>query len=207
MPAPLGPLVGFSLGVVLAWLGRAAADTDAPRGRPRPTLLVSLFATLVFAPACGYFIVFAGDWSLAYLFDSRAIPSAVELLLIAADAASVLAGFETGRRVIRRRALRAAAALAAAPLVPALLFLVLFYSRLRIEGTYHQVRSDFGTQPVAGGPLGYALLWMNAALVAGFALTTRLLLERKFRPSAAPPRAPAPGPRVTQRGPLALRKR
>jgi hypothetical protein len=49
---------------------------------------------------------------------------------------------------------------------------------LRVDGSYHQVRGAFGTQPVAGGPLGYAILWMDALFAVAFALTARLLAAR-----------------------------
>lgn len=185
MPAPLGPLIGLALGIILAWLADSNSEADTRLGRPRPEPLIALFAAIIYAPACGYFIVFAGDWSLAYLLDSRTVPSAIELIVIIGDGASVFSGFVMGRRFTKRRAFRAIAALTSAPLAIAILFLIVFSSRLRVDGTFHQVRSDFGTQSVAGGPLGYALIWVNAILVAGFAFTARQFLAR--RPISAPP--------------------
>ena len=65
------------------------------------------------------------------------------------------------------------------------------------------MKSDFGTQPVAGGPLGYAILWMNAMLVIGFALTVRVLNGQR--------RAPAPSaldaPDATERKQTLLGRR
>jgi hypothetical protein len=144
----------------------------------------------VFAPVCAYFLAFAGDWSIAYLADSRSIPSALLLLLVGLDAASVVFGFSVGRRSLGRRSLRAVTALIGVPLGAALVFVVLFYGRLRIDGTYLQVRGDFGTQPVAGGPLGYALVWMFGLLAAGFGLTLNLFRERPRIADAPPPKAP-----------------
>lgn len=190
MPLPLGPLVGFALGVLLALFAPGASLADAGPSHPRPRLLVGLFAALVFAPICAYFLAFAGDWSLAYLADSRSVPSALLLLLVVLDAASVVLGFSAGRRLIARRSLRAVTALIAVPLGAALIFVVVLYGRFRIDGTYHQVRGDFGTQPVAGGPLGYALVWMFGLLAAGFGLTLRLFRERPRIPDTPPPKAP-----------------
>jgi hypothetical protein len=144
----------------------------------------------VFAPVCAYFLAFAGDWSMAYLADSRSVPSALLLLLVGLDAASVVFGFSVGRRSLDRRSMRAVTALIGVPLGAALVFVVLFYVRLRIDGTYLQVRGDFGTQPVAGGPLGYALVWMFGLLAAGFGLTLHLFRERPRIPDAPPPKAP-----------------
>ncbi len=190
MPLPLGPFVGFALGVLLALFAPRASLPDAGPAHPRPRLLVALFAALVFAPVCAYFLAFAGDWSIAYLTDSRAIPSALLLILVVLDALSVLVGFSVGRG--SRRSLQAVTALIGVPLGAALVFIVLFFGRLRVDGTFHQVRGDFGTQPVAGGPLGYALVWMFGLLAAGFGLTLRLLREppRPRIADAPPPNAP-----------------
>ena len=192
MPLPLGPLVGFALGALLALFAPGASLADIGPAHPRPRLLVGLFAALVFAPFCAYFLAFAGDWSLAYLADSRSVPSALLLLLVVLDAASVLVGYSVGRRSMGRRSLRAVTALIAVPLGVALVFVVVLYGRLRIDGTYHQVRGDFGTQPVAGGPLGYALVWMFGLLAAGFGLTLRLFRERPQLSDTPAPRPPAP---------------
>lgn len=188
MPALLGPLVGFALGVTLAWIARGEADRDDDQGMRARAAVVALFGAVVFAPVCAYFLIFAGDWSLFYLVDSRAVPSALGLLLVVLDAAIVPLGFIAARRAGRRRAYRALGALGGAPAMMAFALLLIFFPKLHIEGTFHQVRSDFGTQPVAGGPLGYAILWMNAMLVAGFVMTIRALTER---PAPPPPSEPA----------------
>jgi hypothetical protein len=188
MPALLGPLVGFTLGVALAWLSRGEADRDDDLGTRARARVVTLFGALVFAPACAYFLIFASDWARFYLVDSRAVPSALDLLLVVLDAAIVPVGFLAARRQGRRHAYRALGALGGVPSVAALALVLIFFPKLRIEGTFHQVRSDFGTEPVAGGRLGYAILWMNAMLVAGFWLTLRALARR---PPPPPPREPA----------------
>src|SRR5262245_30837899 len=70
VPAPLAPLLGFSLGVLLAWFARPEVIPDEPTW-DRSALAVVLYAVLVYAPACAYFVIFAGDWSFAYHLDSR----------------------------------------------------------------------------------------------------------------------------------------
>lgn len=186
MPALLGPLVGFSLGVMLAWIARDEADRDDDHGARSRALIVALFGALVFAPVCAYFLIFAGDWARFYLVDSRSFPSALDLVLVVIDAAVVPFGFVIARTWGRRRAYRALGALGGVPAVAALILVLIFFPKLRIEGTFHQVRSDFGTQPAAGGPLGYAILWMNAMLIAGFALTVRALTGRPTPPPVEP---------------------
>ncbi|WP_437337285.1 hypothetical protein [Sorangium sp. So ce394] len=222
MPAFVAPLVGFALGALLAWFSAAAphrpgalraAEPRLASGPPdRPLALVSLFAVLVFAPVCAYFLVFAPDWSFAYLVDTRRVPSAVDLVLLLLDAASVPAGFvaaqrfaaSAGGRPTAQRSIRALAVFAGAPLAIALIAVLALSRRLALDGTYRQVEGDFGVHPITGGPLGYALLWMHTMLAAGFAVTVSALLRReppgggqKGEPPAGPrpravPSAPAP---------------
>ncbi len=211
MPAFVAPLVGFALGALLAWFSaaaphrpgalRAAEARLAPGPRDRPLALVFLFAVLVFAPVCAYFLVFAPDWSFAYLVDTRRIPSAVDLVLLLLDVVSVPAGFaaaqrfaaSAGGRPTAQRSVRALAIFAGAPLAIALIAVVALSRRLGIDGTYRQVEGDFGVHPVAGGPLGYALLWMHTMLAAGFAVTVSALLRRE-PPGGGQKAEPALGP-------------
>jgi hypothetical protein len=70
--------------------------------------------------------------------------------------------------------------------------LLAFVGRLGVDGTFHQVSARFGTRAVAGGPLGYAILWMNAMIVGGMVIAARSLTDRpralaEHRPSVAPP--------------------
>lgn len=185
VPAPLGPLIGFSLGALLARLGAREGDADSRRRARRQSGAIALFAALVYAPICAYFLVFAPDWSLAYIVDSRSVPSVFALVLVAADAASVIVGAELTRRLARRGAPSAAAAIASAAVASALLFLVIYRARLRVEGSFQQVQHDYGTRPVFGGPLGYAIVWMALVLAAGFALTLRTL-RAEPRPLPSP---------------------
>ncbi|MRG91946.1 hypothetical protein [Polyangium spumosum] len=196
MPAPLAPLLGFTLGVLLAWLAR---PEDGPDERPgasswdRPTLAVALYALFLYAPVSAYFAVFAADWSFAYLVDGRAIPSALLLLLVLLDAAAPVLGFLAGRRALARRALPALAWLAALPLLVALLPLVVLHARFGVDASYDQVQSDFGTRPLPGSPLGYAILWMDALLVAGAVFTARTLSTIEGRGAAPLPLHARPG--------------
>jgi len=194
VPLLVGPLLGLALGSALAFVCRAEAlreDEAAFRAR---AIVAALFAALVYAPACAYFVVFAGDWALFYLVDSASVPSAVELCVVVADAALVVAGFVAGHRAARLRRERALAALVLAPLAVVAAMLATFQGRLRVEGTFHQITSRFGTQPVAGGPLGWAILWMGAMIVAGFVIAARVLTERPRLARPAPPAPEGPKP-------------
>jgi hypothetical protein len=195
VPAFLGPLCGFALGVALAWLARVEAARRDDAGWGARAVIAALYGALVYAPACAYFLIFAGDWSLAYFLDSRAVPSAIGLVVVIVDAASVPLGLLAARRALARRASRAPMALGIVPAVLAVGLVLALFPRLRVEGTYHQIRSDFGTQAVAGGPLGYAILWMNAVIVGGFAAAVRAMSGRGFGgPKVPVSEAPPPEP-------------
>ncbi len=212
MPALIGPIVGVVLGVALAWLCRGEAPREDPTdGRARARArVVALFGALVFAPACAYFLVFACDWALFYLVDSRAVPSALLLLLGILDAGAVMGGFWAGYRAARRRtaaADRALLALGVGPGFAALALVFAFLARLRVDGTFNQVSARFGTRPVAGGPLGYAILWMGAMIVAGMVIAARALADRPHPPSRAEPREPSETGQPNPRSALLGRKR
>ncbi len=193
MPAFLGPLCGFALGVALAWLARVEAARRDDAGWGARAVIAALYGALVFAPACSYFLIFAGDWSLAYLLDSRGVPSAIGLVLVIIDAGSVPLGLLAARRALSRRASRLPMVLGIVPAAVAVGLVLALFPRLRVEGTYHQIRSDFGTQPVAGGPLGYAILWMNAIILGGFSAAVRAMNGRGFG-AAKEPSLDAPPP-------------
>lgn len=195
MPAFLGPLCGFALGVALAWLARVEAARRDDAGWGARTVIAALYGALVFAPACAYFLIFAGDWSVAYFIDSRAVPSAVGLVVAIVDAASVPLGLLVARRALARRASRAPMVLGIVPVALAVGLVLALFPRLRVEGTYHQILRNFGAEPVAGGPLGYAILWMNAVIVGGFAAAVRAMSGRGFASAKEPvSEAPSPAP-------------
>lgn len=176
MPAFLAPLVGFVIGAGFAW---AAAD-ELKRAHPswiapRALAVVTLFAVLLYAPACAYFHVFEGDWAYAYFVDTRKLPSAVDLALVLLDAASVLIGFFAAAPRARARKLLPVLSMASVPAILALVVAVALLSRLSVHASYAQFHGDFGTRAVSGSPLGYGLLWMNGLLVAAIAWNARVL--------------------------------
>jgi hypothetical protein len=201
VPALVGPIVGFALGVALAWACRREAWREEDAALRLRLAIAALFACLVYAPTCAYFVIFAGDWALFYLVDSRSVPSALLLLLVAFDGAVVVAGFWAAYQAARRRWENGLVALGVVPTLAALAGLLAFLRPLRIDGTYQQVSAGFGTRSVAGGPLGYAVLWMSAMIVVGAIVAARALTERP-RPSSDPPEGP-PRPASPPR-PLAM---
>jgi hypothetical protein len=49
------------------------------------------------------------------------------------------------------------------------------------------VSARFGTRPVAGSPLGYAILWMDTMIVTGMVIAARALADRPRPPPRIEP--------------------
>lgn len=175
MPAPTGPLLGLALGGLFAW----ALSDGAARGQANlalnPLLLVSFFSLGVFAPAAAYFIAFEPDWAYAYLVDSGRRIGGLHAAVLLADVASVPAGFVLALRSSERTALSTLLRLAGIPLLSVAIFVIILFPRLSVQATYAQFHGDFGTRPVAGGPLGYALIWSSTVIAAAATWTTYAL--------------------------------
>jgi hypothetical protein len=62
-----------------------------------------------------------------------------------------------------------------APLLASGVFVVVLFPRLSVQATYAQFHGDFGTRAVAGGPLGYALIWTTLVLSGAGAWTAHAL--------------------------------
>jgi hypothetical protein len=193
VPALVGPLLGFALGVALAWAARRGAPRESDALLGPPTQVAALMGCLVYGPACAYFLAFATDWSLSYAVDSGAVPSAVLLVLALIDAVAVPAGFQAGHRAAKRRAVRWHVPLGLVPVGIAMGMLATSQRALRLDGTFQQVSSAFGTRPVVGGPLGYAITWMAAMVGAGAVIAARYLTAttRQAQPEPTPGDRPA----------------
>jgi hypothetical protein len=173
--------LGFVLGVIFAW---AAADELArSSGRSTSTrslVAVGLFGILAYAPACAVLLAFGPDWSLAYLFNSQMVPSLVTSVLLLLDAASAPIGFAVVARQAAERRLGFLVRVGAIPAILGVLGPMLALPRLSVEATYVQFHGDFGARSVAGSPLGFALLWTVAVLVAAVGWTLRCI--KRFAP-------------------------
>src|SRR5215471_15816366 len=111
MPLPFAALVGWLIGLGLAWAGRTdslahsrpragpsagdrheATRPDAMRSEgvvPRSVRLAIAFAALVYAPIVGYFTALHGDWAYLYVVRWHTIPSAVDLILVVLASATI----------------------------------------------------------------------------------------------------------------------
>jgi len=177
MPAPTGPLIGLALGAALAWASSDAASRSKSTLAFPPLALVSLFALAVFAPCAAYFVAIEPDWAYAYLIDGRRSLGVLSTLVLLCDVASIPLGFVLGQRASEHAAFTARIRLVGLPLLAAGIFVIILFPRLSVQATYAQYHGDFGTRPVAGSPLGYALLW-TAVVLAGATAWTAYALRR-----------------------------
>jgi hypothetical protein len=168
-------LLGLALGSLFAW----AASDGRVRGKDAvalaPLALVCLFSLGIFAPAAAYFIAFEPDWAYAYLLDTGRRLGVLHAGVLLADVASIPLGFVLASRSSERAAGGTLIRLAGVPLVAVVVFLIILFPRLRVRATYAQFHGDFGTQAVAGGPLGYALIWTSLVMVGAAAWTAYAL--------------------------------
>ncbi len=176
MPLPFAPIVGFLLGVALAWAasGELAKD-DGPLVASRPFAITAAFSTLVFTPIVGYFVAFHGDWAYLYALPWREVPSAVDFALVLLSGATVAAGFFAATPLVQKKKLGALATLSAAIGAVGLAFLALGARRLSLNGTYAQVHGGFGTEPLAASALGRGVLFMIVVLAGAVAWCVRAL--------------------------------
>lgn len=175
MPVVVAPLYGFALGVLFA----RAASEELARTRSaigsRALTVAWLFGVLVFGPACGYFLAFFPDWSYAYFVNAEGRPIALDmaaLVVVVASPAGGLAAFARAAAARRRAALTRGIAV---PSVGATAFVLLLLPRLKVYATFSQFHGDFGTEPLVGSPVGYALVWMALIVVVAAAWSARLL--------------------------------
>ncbi|MDF3068358.1 MAG: hypothetical protein K0R38_3959 [Polyangiaceae bacterium] len=169
MPVLVALPLGLCLGVSFAWLSRRELRRVTNELGSRGLAIAALFGLFVLAPISAYFLAFEPDWCLAYLVDtSQATPALTPGLLLVA-LATVPSGFLLGRLLLERgdeaTLLRVMLGLVVATLGAVMLGL----RRFAVQGSYAQFHGDFGTQPLAGSSLGYAILvlgfWLTAGLV------------------------------------------
>lgn len=164
MPVVSALLLGFALGAGLAWATARELSRAVQGLASRALLIVGLLALLAYAPAVVLVTTLAPAWSFAYLIDPEQLPiwfMPVYALLVTGCVpvgfSSALARPHAARGTFHRRWV-------AVPAVLALLVLAPCFPRLTVVGSFDQFHADYGAQPVAGAPLGYALIWMLAGV-------------------------------------------
>ena len=189
MPLPFAALVGWLIGLGLAWAGRTdslahnrprdrheATRPDAVRTEgviPRSVALAIAFAALVYAPIVGYFTALHGDWAYLYVARWHTIPSAVDLILVVLASASIPVAAAIARPYARAARLNVLVRLGAGPAVLAIGLAIAAGRRLATSATYAQYHGGFGVEPLTSSSLGRGVLLAAIALVAGVAWTVR----------------------------------
>lgn len=187
MPLFLAPLLTGLLGVVFAAFAKVElARREGPAYASHAFRVVFFHSALVLFPVLGYFAAFHADWGYLYLFATRHIPSAVDLLLVAlgafAPCATFLA-FATASAQDRTGVLfRAMLAFA----IPLLIACALGLGRLSETGTFDQFQGRFGLRRTSESPLGAAIALAWLAMGLGIYLVKREI--DRIRRGAATPR-------------------
>ena len=181
MPIPTLFLLAFASGVAAA-----IASRKELRVSPRPALLsrgfgaLAIFLTLVVVPISVYFYVFHGDWSLLYLVDVRAIPSAAALLGFVVEGVFGAVGFMAGAALVRAQREALAGVLTGVVVALGAALVGLMRDRLAVVGSYAQYRGGFGLQPFADAPVLVGALSMGAIFAVGLAyLLVRLAFSTR----------------------------
>ena len=169
MPVLIALPFGLCLGVAFAWLARRELRrvTSVDSGS-RGLAIAALFGLFVLAPVSAYFLAFEPDWCLAYLVDTAQTSAALTPTLLLLELVSVPGGFLLGRLLLERgRDEASLLRLLFAGVVLTLGAVMLGLRRFAVQGSYAQFHGDFGTQPIAGSSLGYAILLLGFWLTAG----------------------------------------
>lgn len=167
MPILVALPFGLSLGVGFAWAARRELRRVATREASRGLGVALLFSVCVLTPISAYFLAFEPDWCLAYLIDTARASAALVPALLLLQVTSVPVGFLLGDALIRRGDETNLLRLLGAGLVVTLGGVMLGLRRFAVQGSYAQFHGDFGTQPLAGSSLGYAILLLGFWLAAG----------------------------------------
>jgi len=169
MPILIALPLGVCLGVAFAWLARRELRRVTTADRAGLGLAIAtLFGLFVLSPVSAYFLAFEPDWCLAYLIDTARATPALTPALILLQLVSVPGGYLLGRLVLERGGDEASLLrVLLGGAVVTLGAVMLGLRRFAVQGSYAQFHGDFGTQPLAGSSLGYAILLLGFWLTAG----------------------------------------
>ncbi len=169
MPVLVALPLGLTLGAAFAWASRGELRRAGAHEIPSGLGVAGLFGLLVFAPVCGYFLAFEPDWCLAYLVDTGQASAALVPALLMLEVASLPGGFLLASKAVRRADEGALLRLLGVGVALATAAVMLGLRRFSVQGSHAQFHGDFGTQPLAGSSLGYAILLLGFWLAAGLA--------------------------------------
>jgi hypothetical protein len=176
VPILFAPLLGFLLGVILAWISRdELMRQEGPLLVSRPLVMALALALSVYAPMIGYFVLFHGDWSYLYLYPHSRIPSAIDLSLVLLSGALVPLAMRIAAPAARSKKLNVIVWLGAVPATLATALFAWGARRLSVSATYSQFHGNFGTTPISASTLGRGVLFMLILSALAIAWTTRHL--------------------------------
>jgi hypothetical protein len=184
MAVLVAPWLGLLLGLGFAWFSTETLSRSEHSALASPALLLaSAFGLLILGPATAYFLAYAPDWSFAYLIDSQRLPATIEMLALLLTTASPTIGFVLFARPASRREGSILLRWALVLLVVLVALVVGLHRRFATEANFAQYHGSFGTRSIAGGRLGFSLLWMNAvvAVTAGWVSYQLKRLGKKTR--------------------------
>lgn len=168
MPVLVALPLGLSLGVAFSWAGRRELRRVTAREAAGRGLGVAiLFSLFVFGPIAIYFLAFEPDWCFAYLIDTAQASAALVPALLVLELVSVPAGYLLGSQLLKRGDETNLLRVLGLGSVLTLGGVMLGLRRFAIQGSYAQFHGDFGTQPLAGSSLGYAILLLGFWLAVG----------------------------------------
>ncbi len=174
MPLPFAPLLGWLLGLGLAWAARGdRLAEDGPFILSRPFAISVSLAAFVYAPVLGYFVAFHGDWSYLYAVRWHTVPSAVDLVLVLTASCTIPLGLAAGRAPARAGRRAPLVRLAAGPAGFAIVLGVLCAHRLATSASYAQYHGAFGALPITSSALGRGVLLAVVVLGAAVAWSVR----------------------------------
>ncbi len=168
MPLLLTPPIAALLGVVLALVGRdEVRRTSGPVSGTRGFLVCCLVSLALLAPAVGYFVAFHPDWAYGYFVSGRRVPSAVDLLEVAALTAIPPATFTWAAVSLRRQAVREIVRGASLLVLLLAVSVAAVGPRMMVVGTFEAYREGYDLTPLSGSPLGLAIVWVDGLLTLG----------------------------------------
>ena len=176
LPLLFAPLVALLLGIGLSWASRdSLVQREAALVTTRGFAVTGALAGFVFAPVCGYFAAFHGDWTYLYLVGSARIPSAVDLALVLGASACLPLGYLLGAPAARSRRPERLLRTFAGPALALLALGVVLGRRLGTSASYAQFHGDFGQAAIDKSPLGQGVLVAWIALALGIAWAFRVV--------------------------------
>lgn len=178
MPVPLGLPLGLASGAALAWLDASAVPGRAGGRGDRPSARAAAYlGGLVLGPTALYLELVAGAWANLYAYD---LPSAFDLMLVIAVAASPSLGEGIAHRGLLRGDARWALGVAAVAAVTTVGAVVATSARIAVVASYGAFHRDLGGDALFEHRAGAALVGALAAIALGLVAAARAVAPARL---------------------------